>query len=435
MKTVKQLLEGQASAKELLEGRAYVMEQMKDIQRNADNEGRAVTDEEWTRWEKFDGEFNALTEKWNRQSRMEERAAEMAGQRAQAFEQVAPEAAKDITEQYSEAFSRYLRVGMAGLSREEQDIISGRFEGLTEAQRVQTTGLISGSDTAGGYTIPEGFSNMLESRMVWYGGMLEAPEILRTTDGRVIPWPTNDDTGNAGVWLDSEASPTNITEQAMTFAEKRLEAWNVHSGLVYVHRHLTQDSAFNLEAYIADKLAERLGRTINTGLTTGNGSNKPNGIVTALTAASRLTNAADNVTISFTDLINLKHDVDPAYRQGPKVGYMFNDSTLAALKKLSIGSGDARSLWQPSHRDGAPDTIDGTQYWINNAMASVGSGAKCAIFGDFSKYIYRIVNGTTLIRFDERFMEKLHYGYLAFMRVDGECVQPYAFSVLRNITT
>jgi len=433
MKTVNQLLEGQASAKELLEGRAFIKEQMDDIYRNAKNEGRDVTDEEWGRWEKFNADYDSLTEKWNRVERMEKFAAEQAGQKAQEIEKTNPAAAKDIKEQYEEAFKDYLRVGMAGLSREQQDLLHGRFEGLTEAQRVQTTGLISGSDTAGGYTIPEGFSNMLESEMKYYGGMIEAAQRLNTTDGRVIPWPTNNDTGNTGQWLDSEASPSNITETGMTFAEKRIEAWNVHSDLVYVHRHLLTDSAFDLEAYIGGQLAERLGRTINSAMTTGDGSNKPNGLETALAAASRITNAAGDDTISFSDLIDVKHAVDRSYRMGPNVGFMFNDSTLASIKKLSTSSNYA--LWQPSYRSGEPDTVDGSRYWINNDMDDIGSGLYPVFFGDFSKYIYRVVNGTTLIRFEERFMEKLHYGYLAFMRVDGECIQPNAFSMLRNITT
>lgn len=434
MKTTKQLLNGQASEKELIEGRAYVREQMLDIQRNASNEGRDVNDEEWQRWEKLDADFNALTEKRDRILKMQKfsQSTQQGETHPAEPEKFDPEKLK---EEYHEAFAKYLRVGLERLSIKEQDILHGRFEGLTEMQRVQTTGLISGSDTAGGYTIPEGFSNQLESQMKYYGGMLEAAQILRTNDGRVIPWPTNNDTGNTGQWLDSESAPTNITETGMTFGEKRLEAWNVHSELVYVHRNLIEDSAFDLEAYIADKLAERLGRTINAGLTTGDGSNKPNGLETALVADGRWVNGSADDTISFADMIDLKHNVDRAYRSGPNVGYMLNDSTLATLKKLNIGTADARSLWQPSYVEGAPDTIDGSRYWINNDMDDIGSGLYPVAYGDFSKYIYRVVNGTTLIRFNERYMEKLHFGFLAYMRVDGECIQTSALSLLRNITT
>jgi HK97 family phage major capsid protein len=433
MKTTDQLINGQASEKELLEARAYCKSQMLDIQRAAEKEGRDVNDEEWARWEKFNSDFDQLTEKRERLLKMRKFSAQDESSKTPVEQP--KDLQKSLKEKYNNAFSKYLRYGLTRLTAEEQDILHGNFANLTEAQRVQTTGLISGSDAAGGYTIPEEFSNILEAQMKYYGGMLEAAQILRTNNGRVIPWPTNNDTGNVGEWLDSEASPTNITETALVFGEKRLEAWNVHSDLVYVHRNLLQDTAFDLEAYMAEILAERLGRTINAGLTTGDGSNKPNGLETALTAASRWVNGSDDATISFPDLIDVKHAVDRSYRTGPNVGYMFNDTTLAALKKLSIGSSDARSLWQPSYREGEPDTIDGTRYWVNNDMDDIGSGKYPVFFGDFSKYIYRIVNGTTLIRFDERFMEKLHFGYLAYMRVDGECIQPAAFSMLRNITT
>ena len=108
---------------------------------------------------------------------------------------------------------------------------------------------------------------------------------------------------------------------------------------------------------------------------------------------------------------------------------MFNDSTLAEIKKIVIPqySGDTvgRPLWQAGLANGAPNTIDGDPYTINQAMAtadadSPNSSDKAILYGDFSKYLIRDVRDVTLIRLDERYAELGVVAFLAFSRHDGD---------------
>ena len=77
---------------------------------------------------------------------------------------------------------------------------------------------------------------------------------------------------------------------------------------------------------------------------------------------------------------------------------MFNDATLLALKKLNVGSADARPLWSMGMADGTPSTIDGIPYVINNDMPSIAAGTHPILFGDFSKFAIRDVQGYTVKR-------------------------------------
>jgi HK97 family phage major capsid protein len=70
--------------------------------------------------------------------------------------------------------------------------------------------------------------------------------------------------------------------------------------------------------------------------------------------------------------------------------------------------------------DGAPDTLMGSPYVINQAMSSMTSTGKSILFGDFSKYWIRDVRDFTLLRLDERFAEFLQVAFIAFMRTDGD---------------
>lgn len=88
---------------------------------------------------------------------------------------------------------------------------------------------------------------------------------------------------------------------------------------------------------VLDLLGQRLGRRANTELTTGDDSGDPEGIVTGSTLGKT---AAGTAAITWDEIIDLEHSVNPAYRVSPKARYMFNDTTLSAVRKLKDGNGN-----------------------------------------------------------------------------------------------
>ena len=77
---------------------------------------------------------------------------------------------------------------------------------------------------------------------------------------------------------------------------------------------------------------------------------------------------------------------------------------------------------------GDPDKYYGDPYFYNQQMSGIGAGNKSLIFGDFSKYIIRDSAGLTLVRYNELFMQSYQRGYQAFIRTDGQLLQPAAFA-------
>jgi HK97 family phage major capsid protein len=112
------------------------------------------------------------------------------------------------------------------------------------------------------------------------------------------------------------------------------------------------------------------------------------------------------------------HSVDPAYRANAR--YMFNDGTLKVLKKKK--DGDGQYLWLSGLAVREPDTIMGKPYTINQHMASIATGAKVALFGDFSKYYIRRVAGVQVLRLTERYADYNQTAFLMFARADGALV-------------
>ena len=106
-----------------------------------------------------------------------------------------------------------------------------------------------------------------------------------------------------------------------------------------------------------------------------------------------------------------------AYRRSPKCRWQFADSTLAVIRKLKDGQGNY--LWQMGDvRVGAPDTLLGKPYSINDDVPAIAASAKPVIFGDHSTYFVRKVGAVRTIVARERFAPDL--GILGVMRLDGE---------------
>ena len=281
-----------------------------------------------------------------------------------------------------------------------------KFEG-----RAQTT-----SNTAGGYTIPTEIVPLLVRSMLAWGPMYDpgvTSEVI-TTSGNALKLPTVNDTSKSGGSHTEGTALTDDGSEDVTFGQKSLDAFAFDTEFVKWSWELDTDSIFNMEALLADLLGERVGRIANTQLTTGSGSSAPNGIVTA---SSLGVTAASASAIAFDETIDLVHSVDPAYRTGPKVAYMFNDSTLKAVRKLKNGDGDY--IWQAGNvQAGVPATLNGYRFYIHQGMASIATGNKAMIFGDLGKYYVRKVGQPIIGVLRERFWPDL--GIAGLIRFDGE---------------
>lgn len=377
-------------------------------------------------FDKAMSEFDALEEKIERKQRLdslEERLDQQDPRRptgdGEARNQDAPAAP-----QYRDCFAKALQFGVASLNPAERSVMDQNRQDVPAEVRAQA----AGTDSAGGYTVPEEFSGEIDKQMAAWGPMWDADiaRELNTSNGRRIPWPTVNDTANTGRIKAENASVDDDGTDDVVFGEAQLDAYIYDTGMVRVPIELLQDSAFDVGGLMNDLFGERLGRLANQVLTTGTGSSQPNGVITA--AATGVT-AAGVAAITGDELIDLQHSVDPAYRSSPKCRWMFNDTTLAAIRKLK--DGDGNYLWQMGDvRIGEPATILGHPYSVNQAMASLATGNRTVGFGDLSRYIVRKVLGFQVMTLRERYAENFQIGMVGFKRFDGELLNAQAFKVL-----
>jgi HK97 family phage major capsid protein len=279
---------------------------------------------------------------------------------------------------------------------------ANEFRSLSRDERAAQ----SHTDSEGGFTIPQTLVSKIETALLDFGGMRESgATILRTAAGEKMTFPTVDDTANTGRLLGEN---TAITNTALVFGEKQLDAYKYSSDSILVSRELLQDSGVDLPSYIGERLGERIARITNQHFTTGTGTNQPNGVVTAASSAAT---TASGTAVTADELISLVHSVDPAYRR-QNAKFMFSDATLKVIKQMKDSQN--RPLWLPGIAVREPDTLLGYGYTVNQDVADIAINAKAVLFGAFRYYHIRDVLGITLLRLDERYADNLQVAWIAF---------------------
>lgn len=335
------------------------------------------------------------------------------------FAQSSLEASDVITERHREAAQRVgIDLGQSSIRMRLSDtpLTSLRSDDIRAWEQRLTQVDVVSPDLGGHYTVPDEMLRPLEVALLQFGGMRQVASVIRTSTGAELAFPTHNDTSNTGALL---GEGLEHTELDVEFSNLVLNAFKYTSRRVPVSVEFLQDNAINFAGRIGSILGERIGRITNTHFTTGDGSSKPRGIMTAATSSGITTAAA--TTITYDNIIDLKHSVDPAYRDGAR--FMFNDTTLKILKKIKVPaySGDTSGmpLWRAGLAASEPDTIDGDPYTINQQVAS-GTSSRAIAYGLLSKYQIRDVRDITLVRLDERYAELGVVAFLAFSRHDGD---------------
>lgn len=313
------------------------------------------------------------------------------------------------------ALKAYFRGGLQGLDAEQLAAHNSRVTPDIRAAMSTTT------TTEGGFTVATEYNRTIEQAMKAYGGMLQAADIMNTGSGATMNFPTGDATGEVGAIVGQN---TTVSRGDTTFGNVSMDVYKYTSNDIAIPWELIQDSFIDIEAYIQEILGMRLGRILNTHTTVGTGTGQPRGIITAASLGKTGT-TGQTTTVTYDDLVDLEHSVDPAYRSLPGVGWMMNDSSLKVLRKLKDSQG--RPIFVPGYEQGnpggAPDRLLNRPIFINQDMAAMAANAKSIAFGAFKKYKIRRVMDLTIFRMtDSAFTRNGQVGFVAFQRMGGNLV-------------
>jgi HK97 family phage major capsid protein len=408
-----------------------VLTRIREIDAAAKAENRHLTAEEQAQWDQGTQDYTDLLKAKDRQEFLEDHPAESDEDRrvwqlrhdkdagpAQSEEEVH---ARD-SRAYAQAFREYLSIESPKMiSAETWRTLYTRARGISEEEKGTLRRLLSptqyqaamsvGSQTGGGFWVPDEMMAAVEKALLWFGGMRQFAEVLPTDTGADFPWPVYDDTGNVGRRLSEN---TAATQTDLAVGVRVLKAFMYSSDEVLVSQQLLQDWPVQAESILADSLGERIARIQNTEFTTYNAADGPQGL---LPAVSTGVTAAAAAAVTADELRNLKYAVNRAYRDHPSSAYMTSDRNLRDAMGLQDGNG--RYLFVPDPRDGGEPNIWGSRVVVNNDVPNAATGVTSWVYGKGAAYKIRTVKGFTLLRMDERYAPSLQVSFLGFARADG----------------
>lgn len=259
-------------------------------------------------------------------------------------------------------------------------------------------------------TVPKSFYDEVFDVARLVGPMLDVGQRINTASGEDITLPTLTAYSTAtlttagGTVADSEPTYSSITLGAYKYGL-----------LIPVANELIADAGFDIASHLAEQAGNGLGFAVNSALTTGDGSSKPNGIVTA--AGTGITGGT-GVAGAFTgdNLIDLQYSLDGAARRLPGVAYMANGSSIGKMRKLKDDAGN----YLYSVNVGQPDTFAGYSVIENPAVASTGTAAASVLFGHFPSYKVRVAGGIQVATSTDYAFNTDVTTFRVMMRVDGD---------------
>jgi len=358
-----------------------------------------------------DEEREAHSETWQKfTDDLDARDKTIAEFRAIADRDAEIEAARESSERLAERQTEATPVALADENSDEaklRQLLDGEVRSVdfTPERRDLTVG----SATAGGNTVPTSFYATLKEHLVEVSAIRQLNvEVLTTASGEAIQVPKTTSHGSAALVGEGSAIP----ESDPAFGQLTLNAYK-YATLVQVSNELISDTGVDLVGYIARAAGRAVGIDSGTDLVVGDGSSKPNGVITASTLG---VTAAGVAAITADEVINLMFSVTSPYRS---VGsFLIGDSALLAIRKLK--DQNDQYLWQPALTGGEPNSILGRPYVSDPNVADLGTGNITMAYGDFSTYMIRDVGQMRVERSDDYAFNTDLVTWRVVLRTDGD---------------
>ena len=203
-------------------------------------------------------------------------------------------------------------------------------------------------------------------------------------------------------------------------------------------QRLLDDAAFDVEGWIAERIANRFARAEATAFVSGDGIDKPKGFLfynkitngswvwgqlgyvpTGAAADFAATNASDSI-------VDLVYSLGSEYRANGT--FMMNSKTAGAVRKMK--DADGRFMWSDGLALGEPSRLMGYPVLVAEDMPDIGANAYAIAFGDFHAG-YTVVERPDLRILRDPFSAKPNVLFYATKRVGGDVTDFNAIKLLK----
>lgn len=294
-----------------------------------------------------------------------------------------------------------------------------RKYGTSEFRPEEVKALTAGTNSEGGFTVPETFVREIIKDITEFSPMRDLARVT-AVGGSPVHLPRRLTKPTAGVVAEGAASAGSES----SYGQWSVDIFEIREH-VDISNQLIEDSAFDMSAEIRMDLAEAFGEKEGDLFFTGAGTTEPLGL---LNDPDFTTVEAAGLAVDADELIDLFYSVKTSYsRRG---AWAMNRQVIKEVRKIKNVGGDY--LWQDSLADGQPATFLGKPVVEVPALGGVAAGEVVAVFGDWNRG-FRVLDRVNMSILPDR-LTRATNGEVRFharRRVGGKLVRPEALVGLK----
>ncbi|PYE85714.1 phage major capsid protein [Pseudoroseicyclus aestuarii] len=239
-----------------------------------------------------------------------------------------------------------------------------------------------------------------------------------------------------GAGWGSEAGP--VAETGTPVIDRITIPLHELSAMPKASQRLLDDSAFDIESWLAGRIADKFARSEAAAFVLGDGVGKPRGfldydrIENELWEWGHIGTVDTGVSGGFPSdapadpIVELVYALGAEYRAG--ASFVMNSKTAGAVRKLK--DADGRFLWSDGLAAGEPARLLGYPVLVAEDMPDIAAGAVAIAFGNFEAG-YTIPERPDLRVLRDPFSAKPHVLFYATKRVGGGVSDFAAIKLLR----
>lgn len=296
----------------------------------------------------------------------------------------------------------------------------GNVELLSDAER---KAMVAGDDSNGGYLLPPTTVGRAVARIFELSPIRAIAGVQPISTDAMEGVYDNDEAAYGWVGETGSRSDTNTP----TLGKYRIEAHECYAA-PKASQKLIDDSAVDIENWLAMKVADKFARGEGEKFVAGTGVAQPRGFTTYTTAATgdatRTWGEMEHVVTGANGAFHTTQ-ADPLFDLigAFKPGYLANArwvtrrEVITAIRKFKTTT-TLEYIWQPGLQVGQPDRLLGYPIVIAQDMPTIATGSLSMAFGDFREG-YQIVDRVGIRTLRDPYTSKPYVIFYSTKRVGG----------------
>lgn len=367
--------------KELMEKKRARQQEMLALVNKADEEKRALTEEEIKRFEEAEAEVRTLD------------ASIEAVKKARALNLEEPEDKQE------------------GEKRTQEDAEERAFEQFIRSETAEERADVNWTRGDNGAVIPTSIANRILEKVKDVCPIWSMAETFNL--GGDLTFPVYDESEQKVTMAYAEEFKA-LASTSGTFTSKTLKGY-LAGCLTKVSRSLINNSAFPIVEYVIGKVAEAVTLWVEHEMLIGT-----EGKIEGLSGISQTVTAAASVAVTSDELIDLQEEIPDVFQSGAI--WIMHKSTRKAIRKLKDSDGnyllnrDLTSTWGY--------TLLGKPVYCSDAMPEMADGTVPILYGNPTGLYAKITEGIEIQVLQEKFADEHAIGIVAWMELDAKTMEP-----------